>query len=145
MKTLVLLILAGFLCASPDLLAAQPENIKEAKDRADSIIDKLREDVWGVQASYIAENGRYWQAARVDCSKDELSKAHTDEESWSEMGISPKTEDFPVNLEIHNYDGPSGKGYLIIGNFTFAGEKWARAEGFGPEKRSVAWTRLPSD
>jgi hypothetical protein len=72
---------------------------------------------------------------------DWLDRHPTDQkESWPASIFSASTT-IPAAVEIHTYDGPSGKGYVIFLRVTINGRLWERAINSGPERyREQAWT-----
>lgn len=91
------------------------------------------------QIAYFEENGRYWQGIRTHeiaptDGRTEVpikTRRPSDQaEDWSAISL-PNSMD--VALEVHTYDGPNGKGYIIFGECIIDGEVWRRAINFGPE------------
>ena len=105
------------------------------------------------QAAFLAKRGRYWQGAltptnlptkTVKRAPDLSLSLGPDEGSWADLGISLSAT-IPCALEVHTYDGPDGKGWVLIGSVLESGVLWRRAvNAEGPEKhRTMAtWQRV---
>lgn len=121
-------------------------------------IDAWLVDKWPViqakQDSYFTQKSRYWQGLAThldipsqttvqdnDIVPDAFSKHPTDQqESWLEAFPSIANLPFPCQLICNNYDGPRGKGYVIIIRALYNGTIYARSQNVGPEvERTSGW------
>lgn len=109
------------------------------------------------QQNVAMNRDRYWQAnathstppAHVSARNNDaipnlLDSGPTDEtERWSNVFPNWATDPIPVSLRIDTYDGPSGKGWAIIAQFSFNGRLFEMAVNTGPEsERSYEWTEI---
>jgi hypothetical protein len=103
------------------------------------------------QNAYLAAHGHYWQGIESHgtlpddgvSKAPDLTKKPTDQlDRWLDFfsGYSlPAT--WPISVRIDVYDGPQGKGWVVVLRFTKNGQTWQRSWNFGPETfREQAWT-----
>lgn len=49
-----------------------------------------------------------------------------------------------ITYEVHEYDGPQGKGYILHAWLDAGGKLYHRQQDFGPEGRTHGWDIVPS-
>src|SRR3972149_11376192 len=92
---------------------------------ANAIIDDVVTQLSTLQDTYKNDpgQGKYWQGITVTASTPadganvatDLTKKPTDQETtWQGVGVTLAAS-IPVQVEVHTYDGPSGKGYVVCG------------------------------
>lgn len=103
------------------------------------------------QNQYFQKNGRYWQGIPLPDSipsdgikqSADFKRCPTDQaESWEDVNMKTASTELPVRIQVDVYDGPLGKGYVLVGTFAHRGKRYQRAVGFGPEKRSHPWVEV---
>jgi len=128
------------------------------KDAVDLEISDLQTQLTTKQADYLAANGKYWQGIAWTPSipqdgatvATDATVSPTDQTAdWTDAGIT-----VPANakgrLEVHAYNGPSGKGYVIVATVKETDtsvtpnvvRKYSRSVGVGPESRDFAWAEV---
>lgn len=127
-----------------------PEGL-EAK--ANTILSDVANSIGPLQADYQTQHGHYWQGLRTHgllpkdgaaAAPDKSRKPSDQVEDWNAAGVSlPST--MVVAVQVDNYDGPSGQGYVVIAEVELAGRVWRRALGIGPEARSHDWQKVSLD
>lgn len=119
------------------------------KDVLDVILDDLVTQLTTEQATYLGNNERYWQGKATHTTPPadgvsticNLGAKPTDQaEAWDDMtGLTIPTT-LPVCLEVHTYDAPAGKGYVVIGTAIESGVTYNKAINVGPlTARSHDW------
>lgn len=106
------------------------------------------------QAAYAAShNGDYWQGLATHTGNPPLdntdtacnnlqTRARPNLPRWTDVWPSIPTS-LPFRLEMHEYNGPRGKGYLLVVTIRISGlGVWQRVLSFGPEDKSIPWTRM---
>lgn len=115
--------------------------------RCNGVLDGVVSQLATLQS--VGGNGRFWQGARTHAtapsdgnkSAPNLSAKPTDGTSWSAKGVSLPAS-MEIAVEVHEYQGPMGPGYRVIGLIEIAGQLWKRAIDLGPEGRSHDWVRV---
>jgi hypothetical protein len=126
-------------------MALTPQAVR---DQIDQRLTNLWPTVLAKQQAYLASKGRYFQGLRssstipadgADVPPDNLTAhPHYQAESWQSMGGFPATE--MSQIECHQYDGPQGKGFVLILTVLLAGQTWRRTVNYGPETwRGTSW------
>lgn len=94
-----------------------------------------------IQADFYSNYGRYWQGLRTHIVVPEagspsppMTTTHpTDQpESWADVGV-PLSDTMDMALTVSVYDGPSGKGYVVVAETVISETLWLRTINFGPE------------
>lgn len=106
------------------------------------------------QAAYLAAHGRYWQGlcthSVIPEDGEELppdraaEKPFYQAESWLDLGGLPETT--MSALRIDTYDGPHGKGFVVVSEVMIDGQLWSRSINFGPETfRDSEWKTISNE
>lgn len=126
-----------------------------------TFVDTRLADLWTNQivprqATYFANNGKYWQGILVlDLASlpnnpssgsptvleaaPVLTRKATDHPSWQTAAVNLGAT-IPMALQIDAYDGPQGRGYVAQCWVRWNGVTYTRAQNSGPEGwRTVAW------
>ena len=139
--TFSLLLMAG------SAFAALPAGLETAVEaEAVGVIAQIDD----VQSIHITGHARYWQGTNIhsvhpadgnERTPDRLDVAIRSLETWDEKGINvrPNTKS---NYAVHEYDGPSGKGYIIIQSVISGADTYQRLIDKGPEGRSTDWQNI---
>lgn len=120
----------------------------------DSFLSDLFAQLQTAQAAYYQPGGRYWQGLATPTpvptktarrAPDLTRKAGGHEAAWGDLGLTlPDT--LPCAVEVHEYDGPDGAGWLLIGTVTESGVPWRRVLQSGPETwRAHDWTAVSAE
>lgn len=48
----------------------------------------------------------------------------------------------PCETRVDEYDGPNGRGWVLVARVSDSGVTWMRAIGYGPELRDMDWSRI---
>ena len=126
-----------------------PNNLRNAIDNRVALLWPAIQTRQGI---YFAARGSYWQGARThntppldntDTPADNLAaRARPGLPTWQEMWPAVPTS-LPVRLEVHEYSGPKGKGYILLVTVRLSGAgTWQRVYSFGPEDKNRPWTRM---
>lgn len=93
------------------------------------------------QAAHFAEHGRYWQGlpthsavpdGETDVEADAWDrKAEGETKTWRDIGGTPPAMRFCRRIDAYN--GPGGKGYVIVLCFKRGEALWERSINVGPE------------
>lgn len=124
----------------------------------DNILDDVKNQLVSLQANYLAEVGYYWQglATHGQTSGNTIPEDGNDStcdftrkpinlnaKDWNEMGLVLAAA-LPLCLEVYNYHGPSGKGYVIIGQLRYNTILHRRMINVGPDTLSDRdWMEYP--
>lgn len=103
------------------------------------------------QNTYAASHGgRFWQGLRTnstppadgaDGTGDRLTdRPYYQSEDWAAMGVSSWVEAF--SLEVTQYVGPLGNGWVATATVTLGGRTFCRSKGQGPESRDAGWAEV---
>ena len=122
-------------------------------DNIDTLIAALTPTITTRQGVYSgARAGRFFQGVRIHTNipadgvatvPDRLSSHPTDQaEDWTVFNIGVGAA-INFSLEIHYYNGPSGKGYIVLVWVIEGGQKKVRSVNFGPEARDAPWRVVP--
>lgn len=60
--------------------------------------------------------------------------------TWTDFGYP--IESPLCNACVHEYDGPQGKGWVLILSMKFGGKRYMRHVGHGPENRTTEWAEV---
>jgi hypothetical protein len=134
--------------------------LAEVRDAVDArLADLWTNQIVPRQNTYASNHGgRYWQGiittnlaampdnlttgSILEVVPDTTRKPTDQAESWAAASINLGAT-IPMALEIHAYDGPSGKGYVGIVWAKWTGTWYRRSQAFGPETwRTVAWAAV---
>ena len=69
------------------------------------------------QATYAGKNSGYY------------------EQKWPEITAG-------VTHQTHVYDGPIGKGFIVMSTYNDGTADYTKAKGYGPESRDQDWTKI---
>jgi len=94
-----------------------------------------------MQKKYFKDNKEYWQGLKT--MTDSTKKAGS-QPSWKDQKIS--LTGMTENISVHTYDGPNGKGYVVIIEIEVEGGTYQMKRANGAEKwREHSWTFTPDD
>lgn len=104
-----------------------------AKTLGDTEMQRLKDAFIATQEAYRAKYGLYWQGLR-----DRTKRAGSQAEGWENM---PKpTTGF--SAEVHDYNGPAGRGWVLVLYVTDGVDTYVRVVNVGPEVwRDSDWTK----
>ena len=126
------MVIAGAIAT--DVITATPAEIKQEADTKSQTIDA---EIQAFQDSYFQKNGYYWQGLQT--TGDKTLKPTNEVETWSDAGIS-LDPDTKYSTRVDVYDGPKGKGYVIVYSFMDGDTLWQKGINFGPEiERGYDW------
>ena len=119
---------------------------KEAKNRADAEIQAVLSKIEERQTESLSADGRFWQGKNTHSedpedgsitTADRLDEKPTDQAlGWPSGGVSDS-----ISLEVHVYDGPAGKGWVLIARVKSAGRSYIKSINNGPESyRNADWS-----
>lgn len=149
MKILLLLFLASL-----ELSAA---TLSSTRLKVDTWLTNQWPTIVARQNAYYSSHGRYWQglltctgtngipnftaAADGDATMDNLnSRPYYQIESISDLFPALVGVSLPAAFTCNQYDGPSGKGYVVTVYVRWNGTIYRRAQNNGPETwRSFYW------
>lgn len=126
-----------------------PEPPPGLQAKADQMLADLQAALAGVQTSYLASKGRYWQGLSTPATvpadgtelAPDLTRRPTDQtETWTGAGVAlPAT--VPVAVRVDVYDGPAGWGYVVAGLLTIGSRQYERRINVGPEsyRQTNSW------
>ena len=145
------LIVGSVLVASVVGISAiqDPKLPNQIKNSGDTELNILVSDLEQKQTQYVKENGTYWQGLRTQPSppsKQEISNLGSKADngkSWDDMEIQvPSLSRFSYRIDV--YDGPSGKGYVLIIQTEEDGKMYQKSINVGSETyRGRDWTYIP--
>lgn len=123
-----------------------PEPPVGLEQDCDVIMSDIAAQMALFQPVYLAVHGRYWQGQAThavlpsdgDATSPDTSRRVDDCGSWADQGIILPSM-MPLAVRLDSYDGPSGCGYVVVGQVEIAGGIWQRSIGVGPESRSHNW------
>jgi|SRR3989338_2473622 len=119
----------------------------------DAKIDDLVTQLSTIQTTYNTAKGKYWQgiscpttipADGATVAATTTAKPTDQSEDWTNVngvgqGITVDAN-LPIQLRVDTYNGPSGKGYVVIGTVVEATRTYRRAVNVGSETgRTQAW------
>ncbi len=87
--------------------------------------------------------GKYWQGLRINEQRvDSTRRASGHQQAWAELNLTlPNT--IPCQVEVHEYDGPQGQGWMLIATVTDNNKQWRRVLHYGPESwREHNWLEV---
>jgi len=106
-----------------------------------------------IQNDYFQEHGRYAQALfthstapadESEAAPDQLEQSPTDQdETWNDLasGVMPAT--MLSRMKVDTYDGPSGKGYIVVLEKIINDDTYVRRINVGPESHhSQNWEKI---
>ena len=109
-------------------------------------MESVLQDIQEVQNAYFIEHGQYWQGLAShsvvpsdgkSVDVDLLKKPHDQVEGWADVGITQGRLPFSVKVDV--YDGPRGKGYIVLFEIKKGKELYQKRVDLGPEGRSHDW------
>jgi hypothetical protein len=107
----------------------------------DSVIDGVVTQLSGKQTTYLGSKGGYCQLlpthtvipADGTTETPILTAKPTDQnDSWSTQSVTLSSK-IPCALSVNYYNGPSGKGYEVVGLVVISGRTYMRRVNVGPE------------
>jgi hypothetical protein len=121
--------------------------LQQIRDAIDARLAVLWPTLVSRQNTYFALRGRYFQGLATHAVPptdgnlvvaDRLSaRPDYQLEDWTAFGVATWTEAF--SIEVHQYVGPLGAGWVAFARVTVLGQIYVRAKGQGPEDRDVGW------
>jgi hypothetical protein len=77
-------------------------------------------------------------------NKTEITNIHAEQTAKIEYEQKyEKSLDQDISQRVDVYNGPEGKGYVVITSFIKGGDTFQKSENFGPEKwRGYDWSKL---
>lgn len=126
---------------------------QEIRDAVDADLEGLWSAVRSRQALYLGANGRYAQMIRThsdsalpedgaDAAADQLAVRPHYQAGTGAAALSLAAFTKPYALEVHQYVGPRGAGFIGIVYVKIAGQTFMRARDAGPEGRDQPWVRM---
>ena len=116
--------------------------------RCDAFLDGLLPQLRTAQAAR-AESG-YWQGAPTPANwptrtvrrePDLTACVLSHKESWADLGLKDLPAAWPCTAEVHTYDGPMGRGWLLVATVRDGTEAYRRILNEGPETAMARdWT-----
>jgi len=83
---------------------------------------------------------RHTGSVNDDRQPDRMQNKPTDRsDSWQDFFPEIASQNLPSQMQCHEYDGPNGKGWVLIFEFRFENETWIKFVGSGAENRSQDW------
>lgn len=152
---LKLLMVLTIVCVSANWSHA--ETLVQLRNRVDTFLTNKVGGANGLiarQNAYFAANGKYWQglvthsaipthdsATVGDTSANRLTFKPTDQsETWGDFLPEWNAETFAAAVVIDVYDGPGGKGWIVIVFVRYSGTIYQRCKSFGPDTSfDFAW------
>jgi hypothetical protein len=128
---------------------ATPAQIRSA---VDTKLAALWAAVQSREDTYFANHGRYWQGLKTHTVIPADGATATPDigsavpyyqaagDAWP-SGIL--TQSLPMSLDITQYQGPTGSGYVATVSVLITGHLWQRAQDSGAESyRTFSWTDM---
>lgn len=121
----------------------------EIRQAVDTKLANLWSAIQTRQDSYFSANGRFWQGIRTHSatpadgteSLPDVGTAQPHYQSGAPWPTGIRTTALPMSIEVHQYDGPAGRGYQATVYVTIGGRTWTRTAQSGPETwRAHGWT-----
>jgi hypothetical protein len=118
--------------------------------QCDAVLATLQTNLVSIQATHLASNGRYWQGKQTPSSvpaegvkpAPDLSLKPLGGQSWQEKAV-PLPAGLECSVEVQEYVGPKGKGYVVLGRIILSGRTYAKVVNVGPEvERNQDWVEV---
>lgn len=113
----------------------------------DNVLSGRIPEILQAQEEFRALHGRFLQLGKTHLllpsvenpRKPDLAgeKIPSEPVAWDDLGELPG--EMRSCLEVHNYEGPLGHGFVVIARTSKQGVRYVRALNFGPEGRSFGW------
>lgn len=106
------------------------------------------------QGTFFAANGRYWQGLRTmsftpadgETRTPDVGTRTPTDQTGAPWPAAIRSLGMEIALQCDAYDGPLGKGYVLIAQVSIGDRTWERARNEGPETwRTHDWVRLGPD
>lgn len=98
--------------------------------------------VGDVQTTYLKSQKRYFQG--IATAGDTTKKTLAPDPRYADVQLAPPSA---LTVQIDVYDGPQGRGYVVVGAGTDAGgQAWECRANVGPEvfRDSAGWQKVVS-
>lgn len=166
MRPILLLTLLASLLLAPGVALAQKDEPVELPDYGqkvgaqpealDPYLDKILSNIALFQEAFEKQYGTYAQTVEPH-SKETIpadgfalypepgleTKYPTGGITVTDFYTAAGLTAFPASVRIDVYDGPNGKGYVLIALTKFDGRLWIRAINTGPETtRTTNWQQV---
>lgn len=134
--------------------------IEDAIAACDAIISTGLTFLSSRQENYRGLKNQYWQGLTTHTTPpahetsglnptvpDRFDTHPTDQfEDWIATVPEWQFTALPCSFQVNVYDGPSGKGWVVIAAFTWNGVRWERHINIGPELHNErAWFEVQED
>lgn len=128
--------------------------MSQLTDRIDARIDGLSMRLRQAQSDHIGRRGIYFQGPKtptvepVDGAQrvvDRDAKVPGKPESWRDFIGTDLPVALDFSIEIHEYVGPKGPGWLLITSLVEGSARICRIRDFGLEGRDVDWFNTDSE
>ena len=121
-------------------VSAVPLTIAECMAAGDSLLQTEGARMVGAQAAYRQQHDQYWQGVSpfsrtprdgkvLMPDRGRVAGGHS--RSWRDFGVGADQAS-PIDFEVHTYDGPGGKGYLLGVTFIYGDVRWSKWVNYGP-------------
>lgn len=123
----------------------------EIRTAVDAKLATLWATIQTRETAYFAAHGRYWQGLRTHAvdpadgaealpSVGTATPDYEPDDPWPEAILNAP---WPMSIELSQYAGPNGLGYVGTVSVTIVGNTWQRSAQVGPETQlQQGWHRV---
>ena len=128
-----------------------------------SELDLIAPRIATMQAAYLSRHGRYLQLLPTHVSvpvegapkvADAVTRAPADRRRRDEAGAVVEDDSWSVtrvptpasvSMAVHDYDGPQGRGYVVVGSILVGVDMVVAVRPVGPEKHRIDSVEVIAD
>lgn len=122
----------------------------QIRTQVDNKLAQLWASIQTKQDNYLATHGTYWQGLKTHTvypadGNTSIPNVGSNSPSYQNdpWPNAILIQSLPMAIEIHQYIGPNGRGYVGFVYVTIAGNTFYRSQDSGPEPwRTQGWTQL---